>query len=97
MASTSLPLAFLALLSTFSYRTSAQSSNETCVSYGVDFQPNGTYFQNESSTLPFTFVSIFEGCQPSICQNLLVDPNGNEYECSNTELTPADTNQLSTW
>jgi len=32
-----------------------------CESYGIDFQNGGSYFQNISSTDPFTFVSIFEG------------------------------------
>lgn len=44
----------LALLAT---KTWAQ----TCVSYGVDFQNGGSYFQNITSTDPFTFASIFEG------------------------------------
>ncbi|KAK5116862.1 hypothetical protein LTR85_009122 [Meristemomyces frigidus] len=74
-----------------------------CVSYGVDFQDQGSYFQNISSTDPFTFVSFFEGmtldavgCQADTCDNILVDPNGDEYLCSDTNLTPDDTNQMST-
>lgn len=67
-----------------------------CESYGVDFQPGGTYFQNASSTAPFTFVEYFEGCDQDVADNILVDPNGNEYECSQTPLTPPDTNELST-
>lgn len=97
--------------------TEAESSASTqvCESYGIDFQSGGSYFQNASSTAPFTFVSVFEGilynlayrsrqrltssigCNPDICQNLLVDPSGNEYVCSNTSLTPDDSYQQSTW
>lgn len=32
-----------------------------CVSYGMDFQDGGSYFQNNASTDPFTFVSQYEG------------------------------------
>lgn len=69
---------------------------QTCVSYGVDFQPNGNYFQNISSTAPFTFVSLFEGCDNDVANNILVDPNGDEYQCTDTPLQPDDTNQMST-
>ncbi|KAL1297196.1 hypothetical protein AAFC00_004766 [Neodothiora populina] len=83
--------AFLAsaLLST---RTLAQS----CVSYGVDFQSGGSYFQNISSTDDFSFVSVFEGCQDDVANNILVDPNGDEYQCTDTPLQPDDTNQMAT-
>lgn len=84
-------------LSVVTFLVTASLVAADCVSYGVDFQPGGTYFQNVSSTDPFTFVSIFEGCNPDVAQNLIVDPNGDEYECSNTQLTPDDNNQLSIW
>ncbi|KAH0292975.1 hypothetical protein KCU71_g15085, partial [Aureobasidium melanogenum] len=67
-----------------------------CLSYGVDFQTNGDYFQNISSTAPFTFASIFEGCQNDTANNILVDPNGDEYQCTDTPLQPDDTIELST-
>ena len=67
-----------------------------CSTYGIDFQNGGTYFQDTGSTDPFTFVSQFSGCAPDIAQNILVDPNGNQYLCSNTSLTPDFTSQLST-
>lgn len=50
-------------LGLFALRASAgtaAASYPTCESYGVDFQSNGTYFQNISSTDDFTFVSMFE-------------------------------------
>ncbi|KAI9714342.1 MAG: hypothetical protein M1820_000303 [Bogoriella megaspora] len=67
-----------------------------CVSYGMDFQDKGSYFQNSLSTDPFTFVSQFEGCEDDSAQNIFVDPNGDEHQCTDTPLTPDDTNQLST-
>ncbi|GAM83351.1 hypothetical protein ANO11243_013380 [Dothideomycetidae sp. 11243] len=76
--------------------TAAAATTSNCESYGIDFQSGGTYFQNESSTSPFTFVSLFEGCNKDICQNLLVAPSGQEYLCSNTTLTPSDTYEQST-
>ncbi|KAF2224886.1 hypothetical protein BDZ85DRAFT_194816 [Elsinoe ampelina] len=81
----------------------AQDSGNTCQSFGIDFQDEGSYFQNVSSADPFTFVSAFEGmsghhirCQPDLAQNLLVDPEGNEVLCTDTSLTPDDINQIST-
>jgi hypothetical protein len=75
---------------------SSRSLADTCVSYGIDFQPNGNYFQNVSSTAPFTFASLFENCQNDVANNILVDPNGDEYQCSDTPLQPNDVAQLST-
>ncbi|KAK4958862.1 hypothetical protein LTR10_003659 [Elasticomyces elasticus] len=66
-----------------------------CVSYGIDIQGGGEYFQNVTSNDNVTFVSVFEGCQPDVANNLLVDPNGDELQCSDTNLTPDDTDQLS--
>lgn len=67
-----------------------------CKSYGIDFQDKGAYFQNISSSDPFTFVSTFEGCQPDYANNILVDPRGDQYLCSDTNLTPDDAYQMST-
>ncbi|KAF1351006.1 hypothetical protein BDV97DRAFT_294466 [Delphinella strobiligena] len=78
-----------ALLAT---RTLAQ----TCESYGIDFQNGGSYFQNISSPEEFTFVSLFEGCQNDTANNILVDPNGDEYQCTDTPLLPSDVNEIST-
>lgn len=35
-------------------------------------------------------------CEDDYATNILVDPNGDEYECSETPLQPDDTNELST-
>ncbi|TKX23282.1 hypothetical protein C1H76_4349 [Elsinoe australis] len=76
--------------------STAAAQDNTCQSFGIDFQDEGSYFQNISSPDPFTFVSVFEGCQPDYAQNLLVDPQGDEVLCSDTSLTPSDVNQVST-
>ena len=100
-----------ALVSAFFAQT-AWSQN--CISFGVDFQSDGSYFQNSLSNDSFTFVSRFEGIQQSffsssfaksscvgclndVANNILVDPTGNELQCSNTNLQPNDTPELSTW
>ncbi|KAF2001989.1 hypothetical protein P154DRAFT_463582, partial [Amniculicola lignicola CBS 123094] len=58
----------------------------------MDFQDGGSYFQNSLSNDNFTFVS----CNPDFAYNVFVDPAGDQLLCSDTNLTPDDTNQLST-
>ncbi|KAF2786928.1 hypothetical protein K505DRAFT_199486, partial [Melanomma pulvis-pyrius CBS 109.77] len=67
-----------------------------CLSYGMDFQNGQSYFQNSLSSESFTFVTQFLYCQNDIAYNILIDPNGDQTLCSNTNLQPDDTNQLST-
>lgn len=74
----------------------AQDQYDVCESWGIDFQDKGSYFQNKSSSDPFTFVSTFEGCQNDVANNILVDPSGDQYLCSDTPLLPSDTYQMST-
>ncbi|OCK73552.1 hypothetical protein K432DRAFT_312580 [Lepidopterella palustris CBS 459.81] len=74
----------------------ARSALADCVSFGMDFQNGGEYFQNSLSNDDFTFVSQFEGCQNDTANNVLVDPNGNQYLCTNTNLQPDDTDEMST-
>ncbi|KAI5205017.1 hypothetical protein E4T39_03285 [Aureobasidium subglaciale] len=74
----------------------SRSLAQSCDSYGIDFQSNGNYFQNISSTDAFTFASLFEGCGNDVANNILVDPNGDEYQCTDTPLQPDDITQLST-
>lgn len=71
--------------------------SEKCDTFGVDFQVDGSYFQNSLSTDNFTFVSRFEGCQNTFAQNFLYEPSGNSVPCSNTDTQPDDTPELSTW
>ena len=68
-----------------------------CHSYGIDFQDNGgPYFQNISSSDDFTFVSTFEGCEKDFATNIIVDPTGEQYQCTDTSLQPDNTYQMST-
>ncbi|KAI9654428.1 MAG: hypothetical protein M1831_005394 [Alyxoria varia] len=70
--------------------------DKVCDSWGIDFMSDGTYFQDTNSQDPFTFVEQFTGCQPDTALNFLVDPNGNQYECSNVTITPDGENKAST-
>ena len=65
-------------------------------SFGADFQSGGTYFQNVESTDPFTAIQEFVGCQNDTSHNILVDPNGDQSECTETPMQPDDTPQLLT-
>ncbi|KAG9638739.1 hypothetical protein KCU95_g4683, partial [Aureobasidium melanogenum] len=62
-----------------------------CEVYGIDIQNGGTYFENSELTVPFTLVQEFSGCDNDTADNILVDPNGDQYECSDTPLVPAYT------
>ena len=90
------PLSVLALLAVFAQVTYTQDDNP-CKSFGIDFQDQGTYFQNSLSTSNFTFVSEFTGCQSDIANNIFVDPYANQVQCTDTQMQPNDTPQLSTW
>jgi hypothetical protein len=79
------------------YQTWDPETENPCRSYGIDFQDNGgPYFQNISSPEKFTFVSTFEGCQNDYATNVIVDPNGDQLQCSDTKMQPDDTYQMST-
>ncbi|KAI1623750.1 hypothetical protein EDD37DRAFT_438741 [Exophiala viscosa] len=72
-----------------------------CISFGYDFvDGGGPYCINTTSTDYFSFGTEFEGCQPSDSQGditpILVDPNGNEYFCSDIPTQPDDTDMVST-
>ncbi|KAL5404539.1 hypothetical protein PMIN06_006252 [Paraphaeosphaeria minitans] len=67
-----------------------------CNSYGMDFQSGGTYFQNSLSSDNFTFVEQFEGCNQDVAYNIIVDPQGDQNLCTETSLTPDNTDRLST-
>ncbi|KAK0879414.1 hypothetical protein LTR87_006796 [Friedmanniomyces endolithicus] len=69
---------------------------QSCESFGDDFQNGGSYFQNSLSSDPFTALQEFEGCENDTANNVLVDPNGDQSQCSNTPLLPNDTPQLIT-
>jgi hypothetical protein len=44
----------------FGSRMAMADETEMCVSYGMDFQDGGSYFQNSLSNDNFTFVSQFD-------------------------------------
>ncbi|PVH78934.1 hypothetical protein DL98DRAFT_572855 [Cadophora sp. DSE1049] len=69
----------------------------TCVSYGIDFVNGGSYFIDSTEATDFTFLSQFEGCTSGEeITPILVDPNEDEYFCSQIATTPDDTSILST-
>ena len=92
----SIKVASSALALTFATSVFAQECG-SCQSFGVDFQSGGSYFQNSLSTDPFTAVQEFEGCSNDTSHNILVDPNGDQYECSMTPMQPDDTPETLSW
>lgn len=81
-------------LAAFAFACLLPQARCVCESFGIDFQSGGTYFQNSLSTDPFTALQEFEGCDVDVSNNILVDPAGDQSECSTTPLTPDDTPQL---
>lgn len=88
-------VAFLASVGT-AFADEDPELENPCKSFGIDFQDGGVFFQNKSSAEPFTFVSTFEKCQEDVANNILVDPAGDQYLCTDTPLRPDDTFQMST-
>ncbi|KAF2720150.1 hypothetical protein K431DRAFT_271147 [Polychaeton citri CBS 116435] len=70
--------------------------NTNCQSYGIDFQNGGTYFQNILSTDPFTALETFTGCQNDTSFNVLIDPDGYQYDCTKTNMQPDSLPELTT-
>lgn len=70
--------------------------SQACESFELDFQNGGSYFQNSLSNASFTALQGFQGCQNDTANNILVDPNGDQSECSMTPLLPDDTPQFVT-
>ncbi|KAF2159303.1 hypothetical protein M409DRAFT_60889 [Zasmidium cellare ATCC 36951] len=86
-------ITFAVALASFS---SFASAADTCKSFGVDFQEGGVYFQNNASSDPFTAFQYFSGCTNDTSNNVLVDPQGNQAQCSNTNMQPDKQTQLIT-
>ncbi|KAH9870312.1 hypothetical protein IAQ61_005786 [Plenodomus lingam] len=86
---------FLALAAT-SLSLVRSDSDAICYSFGVDFVDEGSYFINSQSTEQFTAVSYFQGCNDDIADVLFVDPDNDEYLCSQIPTVPENSNQLST-
>lgn len=74
-----------------------------CRSTGTDYvDAGGPYCVNSTSTDFFSFGTEFEGCQPSDTQGgtvtpILIDPNTDEFFCSDIATNPDDTEMRSTW
>lgn len=67
-----------------------------CESYGIDFVNGGSYFIDDTEPVDFTFLTQFEGCDGEDITPILVDPEENEYFCSDIATSPDDTSMLST-
>jgi hypothetical protein len=67
-----------------------------CESFGIDFTSGGTFFQNSNSSDPFTAIQEFKGCQSDNAHNVIIDPTGDQTECSETPMQPDDTPQVIT-
>ena len=65
-----------------------QRATAQCQVYGIDYVGGGSYFLNSADTEPFSLVQEFSGCQNDTANNILVNPNGDQTECSDTPLTP---------
>ncbi|EXJ94936.1 hypothetical protein A1O1_00054 [Capronia coronata CBS 617.96] len=79
----------------------AGQSAADCLSYGYDFvDGGGPYCINTTSPDFFSFGTEFYGCQPSDSQGditpILIDPNGDEYFCSDIPTQPDGSDIVST-
>jgi hypothetical protein len=58
-------------------------TNSTCSVYGIDFMDGGSYFINSLSTVDFTTVQQFSGCNDDSASILLVQQSTeDEWECT---------------
>ncbi|KAJ4296715.1 hypothetical protein N0V90_006763 [Kalmusia sp. IMI 367209] len=90
---------FLRLITTAALLSlSVADPNSICYSYGLDFLDEEHYFINSNSNDSFTCVSTFQGCNAGtdLAEILFVDPNSDEYLCSEVQTTPDNTPMLST-
>jgi hypothetical protein len=71
--------------------------SQGCQSFGVDITEDASVFVNIQSNDSFSFVEQFQNCSNTNAQNYLVDPDGDEIECSDTDMDPANTPETSTW
>ncbi|GAB7350364.1 hypothetical protein MBLNU459_g0992t1 [Dothideomycetes sp. NU459] len=78
------------------FRLSFPIVSAECDTYGIDYVDGGSYFLNIDSDAVFTLVQEFSGCQNDTADNIIVDPNGDQSECSDTPLIPDYTPQTVT-
>jgi len=86
----------LLVAAAFTGYAGAQDCSTVCQSSGEDFVDGGSYFQNIDSTDPFTAYEVFSGCQNATANNILVAPNGTQWECNATPMQPSNSSQLVT-
>jgi hypothetical protein len=67
-----------------------------CQAFGVDFANGGAYYIDGGSNQYFSFITVFQGCQSETISPILVDPQDNQYACSNINTTPANQQVTST-
>lgn len=67
-----------------------------CQSFGLDYVDGGSYFQNSNVDNTFTASQEFSGCTNDTSHNVLVDPNGDQTECSQTSMQPSNVTQTVT-
>ncbi|OAL50290.1 hypothetical protein IQ07DRAFT_423235 [Pyrenochaeta sp. DS3sAY3a] len=70
--------------------------NSICYAYGVDYVDESSYFINSLSAEQFMSVSYFQGCNPGLADVLFVDPDDDEYLCSQLQTTPENEFKMST-
>lgn len=87
--------AFLPLAAALLFAAAARAQNCSCM--GLDYTDGGSYLIDGSSQLPFTFHSMFEGCQDGFITPILLDSNGNQFTCDDIESQPDDSQQTSQW
>jgi hypothetical protein len=63
--------------------------NSTCSFFGVDFEEGGNYFINTNSQDPFTFLTVFEGCNNATADLSLVNEDtGDQFDCGSVRTVP---------
>ena len=66
-----------------SIATRQDSPTSNCSVYGIDFVDGGSYFINSNSTVDFTTVQQFTGCNDDSADVLLVQQSTeDEWECT---------------
>jgi hypothetical protein len=66
-----------------SLTTRQEDPTSNCSVYGIDFVDGGSYFINSESTVDFTTVQQFSGCNDDSADVLLVQQSTeDEWECT---------------
>ncbi|KAK1768270.1 hypothetical protein QBC33DRAFT_558430 [Phialemonium atrogriseum] len=68
---------------------------QECSSTGLDYTNGGSYLIDGTSDDYFVFTSAFSGCDDTDISPILIDPDGNDYSCTDIATQPDDTDQVS--